>query len=163
MPLYGPKKLQQLAHNFRPKLAHIDTSRLDDFEKQEWLDFVRLLDSLEANPYSINRPGKFALTQLLGHFIGRDKAARHPGLLTELIEALPAYYEAVEKRWQPADSSETAMAIRQAQKTLELLDNLERQLDRYSIGYEERMAKALPAARYGVKDFIALCQSSQLQ
>jgi hypothetical protein len=165
LPLPPPagqaEALQQLAETFRPRAAAFDTTGLEAAEQAEWRRFQQFLDSLAVGPPPANHPARYALDDLLRHFVGRDRAGRHPGLAVALVEQLPNYYEKVEANWQVPDTSAAAEATRRALISLELLDRLAVDATAYSIGYRERIQKALPAARYAIKDFIGLCESAK--
>lgn len=158
------EQLRQLADSFARRAAGFEAGKLDAAGQAELGHFRRLLDSLArgSDPLGANDPGRYALDDLLRHFIGRDRAGRHPGMTTVLVECLPAYYHKLETSWRPIDPAAGIAAAHRAETSLELLTQLESDLAPYSVGYRERLQRALPAARYAVKDFIGLCESARL-
>jgi hypothetical protein len=149
--------------DFRKRLEAVEEQALGEENRAALLYFRRALDSLALHPgRTASDPGQYTLDELLVHFIGRVGGVRNPGLLTQLVENVPAYYASVEGRWIEPDTSEAETAVSRSLRVLEQLKELEEKLPAYSVGYRERLQKALPSARYAVKDFIGLCRSSRL-
>jgi len=72
-----------------------------------------------------------------------------------LLANIPAYYAEVERRWQMPDARFVPKAVDEALGALDLLTKI-------GGGTGEQSSGEAAAARWAVKDFIGLCQSSAL-
>ncbi|MEZ4920624.1 MAG: hypothetical protein R2792_16095 [Saprospiraceae bacterium] len=148
----------------RSRLGSLDTQAIQSDQRVRWEQMCRILDSLQSRPYpAFNQMGNYCLGNLLLHFTSDRKTIRYPGLMVALVEQMPNYYDAVQQRWSPANQADIEWAVTDNLTALDQLDKLEAYSDRLSIGYKERLQKALPAARLAIKDFLARCQSTWLE
>ena len=141
----------------------VDTQSLSEEQQISWVRMGRVLDSLSTGrAASLNRASKYCLDELLFHFLSDNGTIRYPGLMVRLVESIPEYYQLIEKRWSSLSKPEIQKSTEGTYNALLQLDKLHEQRDKLSIGYRERLEKALPEARFALKDYLARCQSSWL-
>lgn len=166
-PSLSPAALKTLFSGLQQQAGAIDTLSLDAGERLQLSALRRTLDSLQAQVarYDVLRanPVDFCVEGLLQHFSGDDGVIRHPGLLVQVAEQIPAYYQEVLRRGFRPDSRRIPEALEASQGALDALDTLETHRARLSVGYRARFNKALPAARRAVKDYIAYCMSGWVE
>ncbi|MDX2134719.1 MAG: hypothetical protein SFV52_08030 [Saprospiraceae bacterium] len=124
-----------------------------------------VLDSL-ARPDHVpaHTPENYMVHDVLGQMLSPDKGIRHPELLTTVVENLPGYFEQV-TRQQPTGATGMrafSLTLEAAKKALSLLDAVEHRLPELSIGYRERLRKALAPARWAIKDYVAWVDSTRM-
>jgi hypothetical protein len=159
---------RQTVAYFQEKVKKLDRTGLKEADQRRLADFQAALDNLalrwvdDAVPCP---PDQFVVDELLLHFIVDGPKVRHPALLVELVERLPAYIDTVRTRTPQFDRRSARVAV---QRTVQALDLLERAQDeaflkKLSIGYADRLRKNIPAARRALKDFIGMCQSAEIR
>ena len=152
--------LQKNAAVLAAEAKSISPSRLDDAQRNRLAQLLPVLDSLaQTDPVMGVAIDAFSVNELLRHFSGSDKGVRHPALLTRLIEQLPAYYAQVQNDWphQPTLKGTVQKSLNAGTDALDQLDTIDLQLQKLSIGYQERLRKAIPDARRAIKDHLGWC------
>lgn len=147
------------AEALRRRAYALDSTRLTESEKAQWKQLKAALDAESRRTNAGNDTLPYLLDDLLRHFVGRDQVVRHPALLTALVEQMPAYYAQVQQRLQTPDPWADTTHFERAAAMVEQLQQLENNLPHYSIGYRERLQRALPKARAALKDYFGWRQS----
>ncbi len=156
---------RQTVAYFQEKIKKINPEGLDESGRQKLADFQKALDVVAqqwSNGAAPCRPEQFVVDELLLHFISDGPKVRHPALLVELAERLPAYVDTLRARSPQFEPQGAPKAVAATVRALDLLDQAGEDifLEKLSIGYAERLRKALPSARRALKDFIGMCQSA---
>ncbi|MFZ4634652.1 MAG: hypothetical protein ACOYNO_10640 [Saprospiraceae bacterium] len=152
--------LQKNAAVLADEAKSIPLNRLDEAQRNRLAQLLPVLDSLaQTDPVLGVAADAFSVNELLRHFSGSDKGVRHPALLTRLVEQLPAYYTQVQNDWphQPILKGAVQKLLYAGTDALDQLDAIEMQLPNMSVGYQERLRKAIPDARRAIKDHLGWC------
>lgn len=155
--------LQKNAALLAAEAKSISPNSLDQTQRTRLEQLLPVLDSIAADPGPGVAADAFSVHELLKHFSVPDKGIRHPALLTRLIEQLPAYYDQIHHDWprQPTLKNTVQKSLSPGSDALDQLDAIEVQLHNLSIGYQERLRKALPDARRAIEDHLGWCLSLQ--
>jgi hypothetical protein len=156
--------LQKNAAVLAAEAKSISPNRLDEAQRNRLEQLLPVLDSLAADSGLGIAADAFSVNDLLKHFSVPDKGIRHPALLTRLVEQLPAYYAQVQNDWphQPTLKGAVQKSLYAGADALDQLDAIELQLPNMSVGYQERLRKAIPDARRAIKDHLGWCLCLQL-
>ncbi len=159
------QRLQTAAARWGEQARKIPAGELEPDQQNRLSRLQAALDSL-ARPDRMPAytPEYYVVHEVLGQLMSPDKGIRYPELLTHVVENLPGYYDQV-TRQRPTGTTDMrafSQTLEAAKKALSLLDVVESRLPELSIGYRERLRKALSPARWAIKDYVAWVDSTRL-
>ncbi|MBK8555319.1 MAG: hypothetical protein IPL65_05875 [Lewinellaceae bacterium] len=166
-PLADENAAATLLSSFYLRAKALDSTQLSQHEferlKRFRLALLQLQLDVQQETYARCNPEDYAMAGLLQHFLDDEGEVRHPALLVQLLESVPDYYRSVRENWQAPATDHINLALMEMLQTMESLEQIAHGADALSIGYRERIKKAVPRARTALKEYISLCQSAWLQ
>lgn len=154
-PVSAPSDQQkQWVSELQQQAAAIDGAQLNDTQQKQLAQLRTVLDDLAAHTHNpLFDPLRYSLHESLEKTCSSGDVAKTNFLLGNI----PAYYAAVEQRWQTPDLRLVPDAVEKSKKTVDLLKKMEEEWKGLIPRNKTEPAKA------AIKDFIGLCQSAVLQ